>query len=131
MEAQQKPSLYQRLGGAFKIAILMDDFIDRILSDPRFAANPHLSEATANVSKAGLKYLITEWTCSLAGGPQAYTGRDMGASHRHLMITESEWQAFMDDFRQSLDACKVREPEKQELTALLEGWKKAIVVSPT
>lgn len=128
MEAQQKPPLYQRLGGSFKIAILMDDFIDRILSDPRFAANPHIKEASANISRAGLKYLFTEWTCSQAGGPQAYTGREMGASHRHLMITEDEWHAFMDDFARSLDQCQVREPERQELSALLERWKTTIVV---
>lgn len=125
----QDEALYERLGGSFKIAILMDDFIDRILSDPRFDGNAHLKEAGANVSRAGLKYLITEWTCALAGGPQTYTGRDMGASHRRLMITESEWLAFMDDFQQSLDACKVRMPEQQELVALLGAWKKAIVSS--
>ncbi len=128
MEAQQKPSLYQRLGGSFKIAILMDDFIDRIFSDPRFDANPHLKEASVNVSRAGLKYLFTEWTCSQAGGPQAYTGRQMGESHRNLMITEDEWHAFMDDFARSLDQCQVRKLEQQELSALLERWKKMIVV---
>jgi hemoglobin len=127
MEAQQSQSLYQRLGGSFKIAILMDDFIDRILSDPRFDGNAHLKEAGANVSRAGLKYLMTEWVCSLAGGPQAYTGREMGESHRHLMITESEWLAFMDDLGQSMDTSKVRKPEQQELVALFDGWKKAIV----
>lgn len=128
MEAQQKPSLYQRLGGSSKIAILMDDFVDRILSDSRFSANAHLKEASANVSRADLKYLLTEWTCSHAGGPQAYTGRTMGESHRHLMITEDEWNAFMDDFARSLDQCQLREPERQELSALLERWKKTIVV---
>jgi hemoglobin len=129
MEAQQKPSLYERLGGSFKIAILMDDFIDRILSDPRLDANPRLKEASANVSRAGLKYLITEWTCSLAGGPQTYTGREMGESHRHLAIGEDEWRAFMDDFQKSLDKCKVRQPEQHELIALLERWKNPIVGS--
>ncbi len=128
MEAQQKGSLYQRLGGSFKIAILIDDFIDRLLSDARFAANPHMKEASTNVSRAGLKYLLTEWTCSQAGGPQPYTGGEMGASHRHLMITEDEWHTFMDDFQRSLDQCQVRKPEQQELAALLERWKETIVV---
>jgi hemoglobin len=127
MEAQQKPSLYQRLGGSFKIAILMDDFIDRLLSDPRFDSNPRLKEASQSVSKAGLKYLITELTCSATGGPQTYSGRDMAESHRHLMIGESEWDSFMDAFQQSLDKCRVRKPEQQELIAVLESWKKAIV----
>jgi hemoglobin len=128
--AEEKPSLYERLGGAWKIAIFVDDFIDRILVDPRFDANPRLKEASQQVSKAGLKYLVTELTCWAAGGPQTYTGRSMGESHRHLMITEDEWQYFMDDFQQSLDACKVRKPEQQELNALLERSRAEIVVAP-
>jgi hemoglobin len=40
--------------------------------------------------------------CWAADGPQTYYGRSMGDSHRHLMITDEEWQAFMDDFQQTL-----------------------------
>jgi truncated hemoglobin YjbI len=53
----------------------------------------------------------------------------MGDSHKHLMITEGEWRSFMDDFQQTLDKCNVRKPEQQELIALLESSKAAIVVS--
>jgi hypothetical protein len=35
MQAQDKPSLYDRLGGVYNIAIVVDDFIDRIMVDPR------------------------------------------------------------------------------------------------
>lgn len=129
MQAQEKPSLYERLGGSWKIAILVDDFIDRIMADPRLDANPRVKEANQNISKAGFKYLVTEMTCWATGGPQTYTGRSMGESHRHLMITEDEWQSFMDDFQKSLDTCKVRKPEQQELIALLERSKTEIVVS--
>lgn len=129
MQAQEKPSLYERLGRAYKIAILVDDFIDRILADARLEANPRVKEATDHLSKAGLKYLVTEMTCWATGGPQTYTGRSMGESHRHLMITDAEWQWFMDDFQQSLDACQVREPEQKELNVMFESSKAAIVVS--
>jgi hemoglobin len=128
MQAQEKASLYERLGASWKIAILVDDFIDRILEDPRFDGNPRIKEATQHVSRAGLKYLVTEMTCWATGGPQTYTGRSMAESHRHLMISESEWQSFMDDFQRSLDACKVRKPEQQELIAMFERSKKEIVV---
>ena len=30
----QKPSLYERLGGVYAIAAVVDDFIDRIMIDP-------------------------------------------------------------------------------------------------
>jgi hemoglobin len=129
MQAQEKPSLYERLGGAWKIAILVDDFIDRIMVDPRFDANPRIKEANQHISKAGFKYLVTEMTCWATGGPQTYTGRSMGESHRHLMITEDEWNSFMDDFQRSLDTCKVRKPEQQELIAILNRSKAAIVDS--
>jgi hypothetical protein len=46
--------------------------------------------------------------CWAAGGPQKYTGKDMESSHRHLRITQSEWDAFMDDVAQTLD--KFRSP---------------------
>jgi hemoglobin len=54
----------------------------------------------------------------------------MGDSHRHLMITESEWQAFMDDLQQTLDRFKVPEPEALELIAIIGSTKAAIVVQP-
>lgn len=129
MHDQTKPSLYERLGGAYKIAVLVDDFIDRILVDPRLEANPRVKEASEHLSKPGFKYIVTEMTCWATGGPQTYTGRGMGESHRHLMITAEEWQFFMDDFQQSLDTCKVRPAEQRELTAMFESSKTAIVVA--
>lgn len=127
MQTRENPTLYERLGGAWKIAILVDDFVDRLLSDPRFDANPRLKEASLHVSKAGLKYLVTELTCWATGGPQTYSGRSMTESHRHLMIGDDDWEWFMDDLRRSMDACKVRAPEQQELLAILERSKSAIV----
>jgi len=124
----QKPSLYDRLGGVYNIATVVDDLIDRVMVDARLNANPRVDEAHHRVSAAGFKYLVTELACEAAGGPQKYTGRPMGDSHRHLMITEGEWQAFMDDVRQSLGKFAVPEPERQELIAIVESTKEAIVV---
>ncbi len=126
----EKPSLYDRLGGVYNIATVVDDLIDRVMVDPRLNANPRVDEAHHRVSAAGFKYLVTELACEAAGGPQKYTGRPMGDSHRHLMITEDEWQAFMDDVQQSLDRFAVPQPERQELIAIVESTKEAIVVSP-
>lgn len=130
MQVQDQPSLYDRLGGVYNIATVVDDLIDRVMADPRLNANPRVDEAHHRVSAAGFKYLVTELACEAAGGPQKYTGRPMGDSHRHLMITEGEWQAFMDDAQQTLDKFKVPEPERQELVAIIESTKEAIVVAP-
>ena len=92
-------SLYDRLGGVYNIATVVDDLIDRLMVDPRLNANPRVAEAHHRVSPAGFKFLATELVCQAAGGPQTYSGRSMGDSHRHLMITGGEWEAFLDDFR--------------------------------
>ena len=39
MATQDSPSLYERLGGVYSIATVIDDFIDRIMVDPRLNAN--------------------------------------------------------------------------------------------
>src|ERR671939_369162 len=130
MQAPQKPTLYDRLGGVYNIATVVDDFIDRIVVDPRLNANPRVDEAHHRVSPAGFKYLVTEMVCWAAGGPPVYSGRSMGDSHRHLMITEEEWEAFMDDLQQSLDTFEVPQPEQDELKAIVESTKESIVVEP-
>ena len=130
MQPQDTPSLYDRLGGVYNIAVVVDDFIDRIMNDPRLNANPRVDEAHHRVSPQGFKYYVTEQVCEAAGGPQRYSGRTMGDTHRHLMITAEEWVAFMDDLQQSLDRFEVPQPEQEELKAIVESTKEAIVVEP-
>jgi hemoglobin len=89
-----------------------------------------VDEAHHRVSAAGFKYLVTELACSAAGGPQTYSGRPMGDSHRHLMITDGEWQAFMDDLQQTFDKFAVPQSEQEELRAIVESTREAIVVAP-
>jgi hypothetical protein len=73
------------------------------MTDSRLNANPRVDEAHHRVSSAGFKYYVTELVCEAAGGPQTYSGRTMGDSHRHLVITDEEWLAFMDDLQKALD----------------------------
>jgi hemoglobin len=54
----------------------------------------------------------------------------MGDAHRHLMITPDEWQSFMDDLQQALDKFAVPQPEQDELKAIVESTRDAIVVAP-
>jgi hemoglobin len=130
MPPQDKPSLYDRLGGVYNISVVVDDFIDRVMGDPRLNANPRVDEAHHRVSPQGFEYYVTEMVCWAAGGPQTYSGRSMGDSHRHLMITVEEWEAFMDDFQQTLDKFEVPQPEQDELTAIVESTKESIVIGP-
>jgi hemoglobin len=92
---------------------VIDDFIDRIMVDPRLNANPRVDEAHLRVPPAGFKYLVTEMVCCATGGPQKYTGRSMKDSHQNLMITAAEWEAFLDDLLQTLDKFAVPRPSRQ------------------
>jgi hemoglobin len=126
----QPPTLYERLGGVYPIATVVDDLIDRVMGDPRLNANPRVDEAHHRVPPAGFKYLVTEMVCWAAGGPQKYTGRSMYESHKEMKITAPEWEAFMDDLQQTLDKFGVPPQEQGELKAIVESTRADIVVKP-
>ena len=120
---EEKKSLYERLGGVYSIAVVVDDFIDRVMHDPVLNANPLVDEAHHRVTPPGFKYLVTEFACWATGGPQQYSGRSMRDSHVHLKMTQKEWAAFMHDLDQSLYKFKVPEAERAEFIALVESVK--------
>jgi len=128
--ADEKPksSLYQRLGGVYNIAPVVDEFLEVLYNDDVLNANPRIKEARDRVPKAYLKYHVTSMVCQASGGPEKYTGRGMKESHQHLNITENEWQAMRADFKKVLDKFKVPAQEQRELIAIVESTKKDIVL---
>jgi len=129
MQSAEKLSLYDRLGGVYSIATVVDDFINRIMVDPRLNANPQVDEAHHRVPPAGFKYLVTEMVCWATGGPQKYTGKSMADSHANLKITAEEWDAFLDDFQQTLDKFAVPAEEQGELKAIVNSTRSDIVLA--
>ncbi len=123
-----EPSLFDRLGGVYSIAAVVDDFIDRVMINPVLNANPKVDEAHHRVSKAGFKYLVTEMVCSATGGPQKYTGKSMRDSHQHLSITQHEWESFLQDLQATLDKFQVPPAEQSELFAIVESTQADIVI---
>ncbi len=126
--AQQPKSLYERLGGAYPISVVVDSFIDLLLVNDALNANPAIKAARDRVPAAGLKFHVTALVCQTTGGPCNYTGRAMQPSHVHLNIGEKEWQAMLADFRRVLNNYGVPAKEQQELVAIVESTKKDIVV---
>ena len=124
-----QPSLYERLGGAYSIATVVDDFIERLLVNATLNANPALSEARTHVPKAGLKFHVTALVCEVSGGPCKYTGRAMKQSHQHLNITQAEWDAMVGDFKATLNKFQVPQREQQELITIVGSTKNDIVRS--
>jgi hemoglobin len=124
-----QPSLYERLGGVYSIATVVDDFIERLLVNNTLNANPAINEARKRVPKAGLKFQVTTLVCEVSGGPCKYTGRAMKESHQHLNITQAEWDAMVADFKATLERFKVPQRERQELITIVGSTRGDIVRS--
>ena len=118
------PSLYQRLGGRDGIALVVDDFVANMVADARVNARFKGMQPPA-VFK--LKSNFSDQICDATGGPCAYLGRDMKATHKGMKISEGEWNATVGNLVKALDKRKVGETEKKELINALGPMKQDIV----
>ena len=128
-------SLYERLGGAFAIAAVIDHFSDALISNPivgRSSDNAALREwHTNNLARLpGLKFMRTLWVCDIAGGPQDYAatrpGRtDLGLeeAHRELKISPAEFDEVAAELARTLDHFEVPDQEKEEVLGAFAAHK--------
>jgi hemoglobin len=127
MAEPTEPTLYERLGGIFAIAAVVDAFSDRLLKNPNIVeANPELHEwhtATYATRLPGLKWLRTLWLASLAGGPFQYTGRELRDAHFDLKIPPAVFDEVAAELSRTLDDFKVPEREKEEVLGTFARWK--------
>jgi hemoglobin len=137
MEAKQmsESSLYERLGGAFAIAAVIDHFSDAVVQNPivgQMSKNPALREwHTNNLGRLpGLKFMRTLWVCNVAGGPFQYTATEPGSTllgleeaHRDLQIAPEEFDEVAAELGRTLDFVKVPQREKEEVLAAFAAHK--------
>ena len=123
------PSLYDRLGGVYNIAAVVDDLIDRLAVNDALNANPGINSARIPAHSPGVKYQLTAMVCQATGGPCSYTGMSMKDTHADMGITEKDWALFEVDFKATLDKFGVPEAEQQELFAITDSTKADIVVA--
>ena len=111
-------SLYDRLGGFFGIAAVVDRFSDAIIVNPKLNENPALkewNETQAETRLPGLKFGRTLWVAALAGGPFEYTGLPLNEAHADLHLTADEFAEVGAEIVRALDYYGVGDKEKQEL----------------
>lgn len=115
-----EPSLYERLGGIFAIAAVVDRFSDEIIKNPKLNENPALkawNENEAATRLPGLKFGRTQWVAALAGGPYEYTGLPLEEAHKDLRLTAAEFEEVGAEIVRALEHFQVPEREIQELVA--------------
>jgi hemoglobin len=125
-----KPALYDRLGGLKGIAVVVDDFIDRLVVNKTLNKNPAIDAGRKSAPAPYLKVQVSQLVCEVTGGPCKYSGRDMKSSHAHLNISETEWKVMAAEFKKSLDKYKVPAAEQKELFDIVATTKKDIVTRP-
>jgi hemoglobin len=139
-QSQPKPtapqkSLYERLGGIFAIAAVVDHFSDAVVKNPivgQKSQNPRLREwHTKSLGRLpGLKFMRTLWVANVSGGPFQYTATRPGATplgleeaHRNLKISPAEFDEVAAELGRSLDFAKVPKREKGEVLAAFAAHK--------
>jgi hemoglobin len=128
-------SLYERLGGVFAIAAVIDHFSDAIVQNPivgQKSENPALREwHTNNLDRLpGLKFMRTLWVCNVAGGPFQYTATRPGSTsvglevaHRDLKISPAQFDEVAAELGRTLAVFKVPDQETQEVLAAFAAHK--------
>jgi len=131
-------SLYERLGGVFAIAAVVDHFSDAVVQNPivgKTSKNAALREwHTKRLDRLpGLKFMRTLWVCAVAGGPFKYTPTRPGETevgleeaHRDLRISSDEFDEVAAELGRTLDFVKVPRREKEEVLAAFAAHKNEV-----
>lgn len=134
----QEATLYDRLGGVFAIAAVVDHFSDAIIKNAmvgELSQNPQLREwSTRDIGRLpGLKFMRTLWVCAVAGGPFEYSptvpGHDLlglEEAHRRLRITPEEFDEVAAELKRTLDVFKVPEREQGEVLGAFAAHKNEV-----
>ena len=130
--------LYERLGGVFAIAAVVDHFSDALVNNPivgKTSKNPALRDwHTENLKRLpGLKFMRTVWVCDITGGPFKFSATKPGKTklgleeaHRNLKISPEEFDEVAAELERTLDFFKVPGREKGEVLAAFAAHKKEV-----
>lgn len=131
---EPRPTLYARIlltdqtgvpqFGRAAISLIVDDFVANVVADDRIKGR-FAGLKPPDVQR--LKTNLSDQICEAVGGPCAYLGRDMKATHTGMKISDTEWTATVEALKKALDKHKVPAKEQGELLALLGPMRADIV----
>ena len=113
--------LYKAFGEKAGLVSLMDDFMTRLLADPR--TGPHFKPA----NQQRIKEQLVDQLCTLAGGPCVYKGADMASSHANLDIKKSDFHALVEVLQNTMDAKGIPTRQQNQMLALLAPMHRDII----
>lgn len=119
--ATKDDQLYKAFGEKAGLVSLMDDFMLRLLADPR--TEPHFKPA----NQQRVKEQLVDQLCALSGGPCVYKGADMKSSHANLDIKKSDFHALVEVLQLSMDAKGIAFRKQNEMLALLAPMNRDVI----
>lgn len=113
--------LYQALGEKPGITRLVDDFVNRVVKDPRIGG--HFKDT----KPAALKESLTDQFCQLSGGPCKYEGADMKSAHADMDINKGHFNALVEVLQSAMDAQGIPFAQQNRLLALLAPMHRDVI----
>jgi hemoglobin len=114
-------ALYQALGQKQGLTVLMDDFMQRLVADPR--TQPFFEKT----NQQRIKEQLVDQLCQASGGPCTYKGADMKSSHINLDITKTHFNALVEVLQQSMDARQIPFRAQNQLLAALAPLHRDVI----
>jgi hemoglobin len=114
-------SLYEILGGKPALGAVVDEFYERILSDPqtaRFFGQTDIERQRKH---------LTAFLVLALGGPNEYSGRGMEKAHAGLGITKADFGAVAGHLVQTLQAFNVPQQHINTIVGTVAGLEARIV----
>jgi len=123
-------TLYDRLGGAYAIAGAVDYLVDRLHTNVTLnKANKGVEDFHTDQYKAGYKFMVTAWSIEATGGPKCYPGRDMFESHKHLGLTDFDFDVTAHEIKNTLYQLGVPQKEVVEFMEIIESYRSKVIKS--
>ena len=107
-------------GGRDGLVALMDEFMHRLLADPR--TRPFFIEA----DQAAVKRHLVEQFCVILGGDCRYTGRDMKTAHAGMGVDRAAFNALVEDLQLAMEARGIPFRAQNQLLARLAPMHREI-----
>ena len=124
MSAAAEPTIYEAIGGDPALAVVVDDFYDRVLADP------DLRGFFAGTNMSRLKGRQAEFFAAALGGPLPYAGASMSDVHRGRGIERRHFDLVAGHLAGALGAAGVPGQTVTEIIAAISPLASQIVSGP-
>lgn len=109
-------TLFDRVGGEKVIGELIDEFYDRVTSDP------DLKPFFKNTSMGKLRRMQREFFSAALDGPITYTGKPLSHVHHGRGITKQHFARYVDHLLDTLQNLNISDQDVQDIIGRINTY---------